>query len=137
MAKIQVSGELNVVTTEGKLADALQIVDSRLNMTQQRVNQWLQGLINNKADAGSAVEVKLSGAAVAHYPSDEGITFREDGYYLLDATADGLGAVIATAKNGRLTYYQSPSDGDTYIISGSGQLWVYGAGWKSCGRLTT
>lgn len=39
MAKIKVSGELEVATAEGKLADAAQVFDSTLQKNQQQINQ--------------------------------------------------------------------------------------------------
>ena len=39
MAKIKVSGELEVATAEGKLADAAQVFDSALQKNQQYINK--------------------------------------------------------------------------------------------------
>lgn len=39
MAKIKVSGELEVATAEGKLADAAQVFDSQLQKNQQYINK--------------------------------------------------------------------------------------------------
>nr|DAH13312.1 MAG TPA: hypothetical protein [Caudoviricetes sp.] len=39
MAKIKVSGELEVATAEGKLADAAQVFDSALQKNQQSINK--------------------------------------------------------------------------------------------------
>lgn len=39
MAKIKVSGELEVVTADGKLADAAQVFDSTLQKNQQYINK--------------------------------------------------------------------------------------------------
>lgn len=42
MAKIKVSGELEVATAEGKLADAAQVFDSALQKNQQYINKELK-----------------------------------------------------------------------------------------------
>lgn len=48
MAKIKVSGELEVATAEGKLADASQVVDSTLQKNQQNINQEFKTALAQK-----------------------------------------------------------------------------------------
>lgn len=48
MAKIKVSGELEVATAEGKLADAAQVFDSTLQKNQQQINQKFKTALAQK-----------------------------------------------------------------------------------------
>lgn len=45
--KINIAGELNVTTVEGKLADASQIFDSVQNKSQELINKELYNIIPN------------------------------------------------------------------------------------------
>lgn len=48
MAKIKVSGELEVATAEGKLADAAQVFDSTLQKNQQQINKEFKTALAQK-----------------------------------------------------------------------------------------
>lgn len=83
-----------------------------------------------QGDAGMSINLK--GNAIAHYTIDTGSNFDEDGLYLLDKTADGLGAVVASVAQGNVSYI-TPEEGDSYITSSDGHLWTYGNVWIDCG----
>nr|DAI80224.1 MAG TPA: hypothetical protein [Bacteriophage sp.] len=50
MAKIKVSGELEVATAEGKLADAAQVFDSTLQKNQQNINKEFKKTLAKKIE---------------------------------------------------------------------------------------
>lgn len=50
MAKIKVSGELEVATAEGKLADAVQVFDSTLQKNQQYINKEFKEALAKKIE---------------------------------------------------------------------------------------
>lgn len=140
MAKIKVSGELEVATAEGKLADAAQVVDSTRNKTQEEINAQVAASLANKADKEGYVQIKVTGTAVAHYAkaADIPLSTAAGGYYLCDLAIGGVNRrVISIVAAGAIVNEISPSNGDTYICTGEGKLYAATANntssWTECG----
>lgn len=85
------------------------------------------------AQGETGMSISLKGNAIAHYTIDTDEDFSEDGLYLLDKTADGLGAVVASVVQGNFANYVTPKEGDSYITSSDGHLWTFGNLWVDCG----
>ena len=140
MAKIQVAGELEVVTQEGKLVDALQVTDSSLDKTQQDINAEVQTALSNKADKESYVQLKITGTAIAHYSLATSVPTTTSGYYLADTNLSGSAhRVIVIVAGGAVVNELSPSNGDTYITTSDGHLWAATSNnttaWTDCGQI--
>ncbi|GEM_PF-5412849 len=140
MAKIKVSGELEVATAEGKLADAAQVVDSTRNKTQEEINAQVAASLANKADKEGYVQIKVTGTAVAHYAkaADIPLSTAAGGYYLCDLAIGGVNRrVITIVAANSIVNEISPSNGDIYICTGEGKLYAATANntssWTECG----
>ena len=142
MAKIKVSGELEVATAEGKLADAAQVVDSTQNKTQEEINAHVNESLANKADKESYVQIKVTGTAIAHYAkaSDIPLSTAASGHYLCDLASGGVTRrVITIVAGGAIVNEISPANGDTYICTSEGKLYAATANntssWTECGAI--
>lgn len=142
MAKIKVSGELEVATAEGKLADAAQVVDSTQNKTQEEINAQVSESLANKADKESYVQIKVTGTAIAHYAkaADIPLSTAASGYYLCDLAIGGVTKrVIAIVAANSIVNEISPANGDTYICTSEGKLYAATANnttaWTECGAI--
>lgn len=142
MAKIKVSGELEVATAEGKLADAAQVVDSTQNKTQEEINAQVSESLANKADRESYVQIKVTGTAIAHYAkaTDIPLATAASGHYLCDLASGGVTRrVITIVAGGAIVNEISPANGDTYICTSEGKLYAATANntssWTECGAI--
>lgn len=142
MAKIKVSGELEVATAEGKLADAAQVVDSTLQKTQEEINAQVSESLANKADRESYVQIKITGTAIAHYAkaTDIPLATAASGHYLCDLASGGVTRrVITIVAGGAIVNEISPANGDTYICTSEGKLYAAAANntssWTECGAI--
>lgn len=142
MAKIKVSGELEVATAEGKLADAAQVVDSTLQKTQEEINAQVSESLANKADRESYVQIKVTGTAIAHYAkaTDIPLATAASGHYLCDLASGGVTRrVITIVAGGAIVNEISPANGDTYICTSEGKLYAAAANntssWTECGAI--
>lgn len=142
MAKIKVSGELEVATAEGKLADASQVVDSTLQKTQEEINAQVSESLANKADRESYVQIKVTGTAIAHYAkaTDIPLATAASGHYLCDLASGGVTRrVITIVAGGAIVNEISPANGDTYICTSEGKLYAAAANntssWTECGAI--
>ena len=142
MAKIKVSGELEVATAEGKLADAAQVVDSTQNKTQEEINAQVSESLANKADKESYVQIKVTGTAIAHYAkaADIPLSTAASGWYLCDLAIGGVTKrVIAIVAANSIVNEISPVNGDTYICTSEGKLYAATANntssWTECGAI--
>lgn len=140
MAKIQVAGELEVVTQEGKLVDALQVTDSNLDKTQQAINSEVNTALANKADKESYTQVKITGVAISHYAAASSVPTTVAGYYLCDTSLSGsTHRVIAIVASGQIVNELTPSTGDMWLTTSDGHLWAATTNnttaWVDCGQI--
>lgn len=140
MAKIQVAGELEVVTQEGKLVDALQVTDSNLDKTQQAINSEVNTALANKADKEAYTQVKITGVAISHYAAASSVPTTVAGYYLCDTSLSGsTHRVIAIVASGQIVNELTPSTGDMWLTTSDGHLWAATTNnttaWVDCGQI--